>query len=170
MSHETPSQLLPQFLFRSFLTVISSFLFGQFLMMMVMLFLGYFFFNDFFEFARLDDAQRAAILETDPTAGTPPDRLRLGIVIVAGVLFVALGYFIYQVAPFSRGAHGFFVAALMFTWLLQGYISADGIAKLYDLAYMIVFPSAIMIGVWLATQQSRKHDDRPTDLNSTAEN
>jgi len=159
------SQIPPFILFRSFLTVASGFLVAQFLLMAVMLALGYFFFHDYFQFAILDAEQREEILATQPDAGTPPVGLLISILLITGLCYLGLGYLVVRMAPLAGLAHAILVSLLLFVWLAQGFFNGDEDRKLFDFLYMLIFPISFFVGGHFADRRLREesHDtDTPS--------
>lgn len=143
----------PDLLFRSFLTVISSVLMAWFLLMIIMLALGFLVFTDYWEFHLSDSQRQSEMVETNPQAGVAPTAMQVSIVLLTAIAYFGLGYSVFLMAPFANVAHGFVVSMLVFVWLLQAFLSGSDEQKLFDLVYMLVFPIAIFIGTHFASHR-----------------
>lgn len=149
----------PNLLFRSFLTVISSVLMAWFLLMIIMLALGFFVFTDFWEFHLSDPQQQSEMLEQNPEAGVPPTAMLISIVVLTAIAYFGLGYSVFLMAPVANLAHGLIVSVLVFVWLLQAFLSGSDDQKIFDLIYMLVFPIAIFLGANFASHRFDDQED-----------
>ncbi len=143
----------PLLLFRSFLTVISSFIAAQVLFLGAAVVIGYFFFPDFYQALFLAPEEREAILEEEPLKILPPWSMFLATVLVTGIAYGGLGWLIVRLSPFAHFLHAVFVALLVIIWFAQSYLEGSIPQKrTMDLFYLILLPIPLL---WVAHASAR---------------
>ncbi len=132
-------------MFRSFLTVASSYVLTQILFFGSAYFLGSLFFPQFMDFFHLDEAAQLKMMAENPQAAIPIPMF-WWMVVLNSIACVAVGWLAAKTAPFGKFQHGIFLAVLLFVMFLQ-VVVADPLAKKWmDLVYLAVLPVSVLVG------------------------
>ena len=142
----------PLLLFRSFLTVTSGLVVFMLGFFAIGVSLGYAMFPEFVAFIDLDAEAQEALMADDPSRAVPQTMFLLWVGLTM-LLSLAIGFYVFATAPFSRPAHVACFAILLAVMFLQMSFSDPPAKKYMSMVYLVSFPICIWIGGWLAEKK-----------------
>jgi len=152
MSHEP---LPPGMMFRSFLTVASSFVLVWIAYAAILLGIGLNFYPRFAECFEAGHEALQQAIANNPEQLIPPSMFWT-VLALTSLVCLAVGFYVVKTAPFSHFNHAIFVAALVFIYFLT--IAID----------MVAFPLALLVGAkWTINRIISKYnseEENPNEL------